>query len=262
MKQRVLITGTTSGIGHGLMTYYDRQSWEIVAFNRRSDKQLESAFPNVQFIHLDVRDREQIRNYFKQANEHNELPELYYLNAGINKTDNFKCFSIETFQEVMDINLTGVLNFIDAALPYLTNKKAVFVASSSTSNIFPNPNNLGYYISKIAETKIFKVLDSCYGKSGLQFKILILGPIATNISAGGSIASKFQSRVRDLITVSADTALPKIVRFVHSKKKILYYPFFSVLLFQMAALAQKMIPNFYQGSTPSPSLNEPILKGR
>ena len=260
MKQRVLITGTTSGIGRGLMSYYYRQGWEIIAFNRRLDKQLESAFSAVHFIQIDVRDRDQIRDYFKQANERDELPELYYLNAGINKTDNFKYFSIEAFQEVMDINLTGTLNFIDAALPYLSNKKATFVATSSTSNIFPNPNNLGYYISKLSETKIFKMLESCYGKHGLRFKILILGPIATNISAGGSIASKFQAKVRDLITVSTDTAVPKIVHFVHSKKKVFYYPFFSVLLFRLAALAQKLVPNFYQGSVPSSSSEELVLK--
>ncbi len=251
MKQRVLITGTTSGLGRGLMSHYQQQGWDVTVFNRRSDTQLESTFPGVHFKQIDVRDRSQIRDYFKQANDRNELPELYYLNAGINETDNFKCFSIEMFQEVIDINLIGVLNFIDAALPYLQNKRATFVATSSTSNIFPNPNNLGYYISKLAETKIFEVLDSCYSKHGVEFKILILGPIATNIFSGGSMASKFQSRVRDTIMVTTDRAIPKIVRFVHSKKKIFYYPFKSVLLFRVAALIKKFIPNFYRGSVPS-----------
>jgi len=257
MKRRVLITGTTSGIGHGLMSHYDKEGWQVVAFNRREDKELESRFPGVQFIHTDVRDRERIRAYFREAHQKNELPELYYLNAGINKPDNLGHFSIDPFQEVMDINLTGVLNYLDAAMPYLTGKKAVFVATSSTSNIVPNPNNLGYHISKWAEAKIFKLLNERYKKQGWTFKVLILGPVATRIFVGRVQAFKFQSRVRDFLTLSVESTIPKIVRFVHSPRKVFYYPKKAVFVFLLADLAKKIIPGFYKGSV-SPSKGERI----
>ena len=245
---RVLITGTTSGIGRGLMASYHRQEWDIVAFNRREDKELESQFPGVQFVHIDVQDRVGIQNYFREASAKNQIPEVYYLNAGINKVDNLDGFSLDTFQEVMATNLGGVLNFVDAALPYLSGKKAVFVVSSSTSNIFPNPNNLGYYLSKVAVEKMFRMFDQRYAKKGWVFKVLILSPIATNIFVGGKLASKLQMQIRNFLTVSVDEAVPAIVKFVQSRRKVFYYTNTAVVFFCLTALIKKIIPGFYQGS--------------
>ena len=249
MESRVLITGTTSGIGRGLMEHYRREGWDVVVFNRRKDHDLEARFPEIQFLHIDVRDREGIQSYFKEANRANQLPDLYYLNAGINKIDNLSEFSLETFQEVMEINLTGVLNFVEAALPYLEGKKATFVVSSSTSNIFPNPNNLAYYISKVAVERLFRMWDRKYHKQGLTFKVLILSPIATNIFVEGRLASKLQAQIRKFLTVSVEDTVPEIVRFSKSSHKVLYYTKTAVLIFLLAALIQKIAPNFYKGSS-------------
>ena len=248
MKRRVLITGTTSGIGQGLMKHYYDQSWEITAVNRRQDRDLESRFPGVQFKTFDVRDLEAVRSYFKEASEKGELPELYYLNAGINKVDCLEMFSVDVFREVLEINLMGVLTFIDAAFPYLRRRQATFVATSSTSNIFPNPNNLAYYISKTAESKIFRLLDRRFRLNGLRFKTVILGPVATNIFAGGALNSKLQTRIRDFLTVSVEKAVPAITRFVSSQKEVLYYPKIAVFVFLLAAFLQKLFPGLYKGS--------------
>ena len=248
MKPRVLITGTTSGIGRELMQHYHREGWQVVAFNRRQDQELESHFPGVQFCHADVRNREAIRDYFRQASARGTLPELYYLNAGINQADCLDTFSLDAFQEVWDINLIGVLNFIDAALPCLRGKTATFVASSSTSNIFPNPNNVAYYISKLAEEKIFRMLDQKYRSLGWRFKVLILSPIATDIFVGGALASKLQNLVRAWMTVPVEKAIPVIVRFAHSRRPVLYYKRSAALLFSLAALVKRFVPAFYQGS--------------
>lgn len=250
---RVLITGTTSGIGRGLLTFYDRAGWSVVACNRRQDAALEADHPRTQFLTIDVRDRAAINAYFDQAAAAKELPNLYYLNAGINRVDNLDGFALDVFQEVMDINLTGVLNFVDAALKRLGDQPAVFIVSSSTSNIFPNPNNLGYYVSKLGEAEMFRFMDQRYRDRGWRFKSLILGPVATNIFAGGTLSSKLQARVRDFLTVTVDDVVPRIARFAESRRQSFSYTKTAVLVFRTAALVKKLYPRFYQGSAPPPA---------
>ena len=41
-----------------------------------------------------------------------ELPDLFILNAGINRLDNDETFDLGLYREVLDTNLYGVLNFI------------------------------------------------------------------------------------------------------------------------------------------------------
>ncbi len=249
-NKHILITGTTSGIGLGILKHYHALGWKITAFNRRADASLEEKFPKARFYHCNVRDSEGIKSYFKQASETNDLPEIYFLSAGINRVDNAGDFSVETFREVMETNLMGVLNFVGKALPYVTGKNAIFVAASSTSNIFPNPNCIGYYLSKLSLYESFKILERSHGKNGIHFKTLILGPVATNIFVSGQLTSKVQSAVRDFITVSVDRAIPPIVRFIHSDRKVLYYPKLACALFYTLRTVTTLFPGFYKGSVP------------
>lgn len=232
------------------MKHYAELGWKVTAVNRRQDADLEKRFPGVRFHHFDVRNREQVQNYFKDAAGANDLPSHYFLSAGINKVDNLETFSLDIYSEVMETNLTGVLNFVDAALPRLAGQGATFVAASSTTNIFPNPNCLGYYLSKLNLYRSFKILNGVYGKKGFTFKSLVLGPIATNIFASGKLPSKLQSVVLGIIMVNVEDSVPKIARFIHSRCKVFYYPKLSCLLFLCLRIANTLLPGLYKGSAP------------
>lgn len=249
-NRHILITGTTSGIGLGILKHYHRQNWKITAINRRKSPELEKEFPGITFHTFDVRDLESVKKYFQTAAQSDQLPSLYFLGAGINKVDNVDGFSVEIFKKVMDVNLDGVLNFAGTALPYLKGREAVFVAASSTTNIFANPNCLGYQMSKLALYKIFKSMDKIYNPQGIRFKTLVLGPIATNIFVSGKLASKLQSKVREIITLTVDESIPPIVRFIHSNSNVFYYPKRACLLFCALRIVSAIFPGFYKGSAP------------
>ena len=253
VKPHILITGATSGLGLGILKHYVHRDWKVTAINRRKDEHLEKQWPSVNFFHFDVRDVGSVRDYFKTASSSNELPQYYFLSAGVNKVDNQGLLDWEVFKEVMDINLMGVYNVVAAALPYLKGKKALFICASSTSNIFPNPNCLGYYLSKLGLHDGFKLLECQHGKNGIHFKSLILGPVATNIFVSGQLSSKLQAKVRELITVTVDQAVPPIVRFIHSSRLTFYYTKRATLLFMALKIISAVYPGFYTGSLP-PSL--------
>jgi len=256
--QHILITGATSGIGLGILKAYHKMGWAVTAVNRREDQDIEGQFQGVRFCHFDVQNLQAIKQYFDEASRSNQLPSVYFLTAGINHVDNLERFSIETFREVMETNLMGVLNFVSVALSYMPSAgQATFVAASSTTNLVPNPNCMGYYVSKRALYDIFKMMDRLHRNRGIRFKTLVLGPVATNIFGSAKLASKVQEAVRDLITVSVDQAVDPIVRFVQSRRQVFYYPKHSCLLYSAVRMATSVFPGLYKGSAPSsPGVSE------
>ncbi len=249
-NQHILITGTTSGIGLGILKHYHAEGWTVTAVNRTKNESLEKQFPGVDFQHFDVRDLESIKKYFRDAAGRNQIPTLYFLSAGVNKVDNDEDFSVDVFKEVMDINYQGVMNFVAEALPRVLGKKAMFVGASSTTNLFANPNCVGYFVSKLAVYRTFKMMDQKHRAGGIRFKSIVLGPVATGIFVSSKLASKLQSFVRDAIRVTVEESVPKIVRFIDSNCGTFYYPKPAVLLFITLRFVNNVFPGFYKGSAP------------
>lgn len=125
----------------------------------------------------------------------------------------------------MEVNLYGVLHFVGTAvrLHRAQALQASFVCVSSTSNIFPNPQCLGYYASKLLLAQPFRQFDKLYRSDGVRFKTVILGPVKTNIAVNATLP-RWQQWVREQITVSVEDAVSAIVSFVESNRTTLYYP--------------------------------------
>src|SRR5687767_4922860 len=108
----VLITGTTSGVGRALLEHYARSGAKVVSVNRRRVPELESRYPSVRFECVDVRSAEDVERLVGGLAECDELPDVFILNAGVNRVDNDESFQLATYKMVVDINLYGVLNFV------------------------------------------------------------------------------------------------------------------------------------------------------
>ena len=56
----VLITGTTSGLGRGLLEHYVERAVKVISVNRRRVAELEGRYPSVRFECLDVRSAQEV----------------------------------------------------------------------------------------------------------------------------------------------------------------------------------------------------------
>src|SRR5688500_6064607 len=113
-SERVLITGTTSGVGRALLERYAKSGAEVVSVNRRRVPELEARYPSVRFECADVRAADQVSRLVAGLAESAGLPDIWLLNAGINRVDNDESFQLSEYREVLDTNLYGVLNFVHA----------------------------------------------------------------------------------------------------------------------------------------------------
>src|SRR6185437_16385301 len=105
--QSVLITGTTSGLGRALLEHYAGSGVRVIAVNRRRVSELEARHPTVRFECLDVRAARDVEVLVGGLAASGELPDVFILNAGINRLDNDETFDLPLYRDVIETNLYG-----------------------------------------------------------------------------------------------------------------------------------------------------------
>lgn len=245
---RVLITGTTSGVGRALLEHYVDSGVHVIAVNRRRVPELESRFPGVRFECLDVRNAEDVAALIDELAKARQLPDVFLLNAGINRVDNDGSFELGAFREVVDTNLFGVVNFIQplTQLPTAATERHV-VAVSSMASYVGNPYGLGYHTSKRALTSCFDVWSAMYGGTDLVFQQVMLGPVATNIQTMADQFPGWMVQTKNLFSGSTESTARAIARFARTRRKKLFYPVQAVPLYLGMRLAQSLVPAFFRG---------------
>ena len=99
---------------------------------------------------------------------------------GLNAGDSIDDFEIETFENVMEANVSYILNSLEMLL---SNGKihddAQLVVLSSIWSQLSRPNKLSYGVSKAALGGLVRSLSVDLGKSGIQINAVLPGPINT-----------------------------------------------------------------------------------
>jgi NAD(P)-dependent dehydrogenase (short-subunit alcohol dehydrogenase family) len=244
----VLITGTTSGVGRALLGHYAKNGVKVISVNRRRVAELESRYPSVRFECLDVRSAEDVERLVRGLAASGQLPEVFILNAGINRVDNDESFQLFAYREVIDTNLYGVLNFVGplTQLPPCPGERHI-VAVSSLANYAGNPYGLGYYTGKKALTACFEVWSKMYAGTDLVFQQVMLGPVGTAIY---TMADKFPAWmvwIKSLFSASLDGTARAVSRLALTRKRKLIYPLRAIPLYGAMRLGQGLIPGFFQG---------------
>ena len=246
--RRVLITGTTSGVGRALLEHYATSGMGVVSVSRRHVPELEARYPSVRFECVDVRDASAVQRLVDGLAETGELPDLCILNAGINRVDNDGSFDLTAYKSVVDTNLYGVLHFIGplTRLPAGQRPRHV-VAISSMAQYVGNPYGLGYFTSKRALTACFEVWSRMYSGTDLVFQQVMLGPVPTATHTMDEHFPAWMVRIRDTFSGSLDGAVRAVSEFALTRKKKLFYPWQAVPLYVGMWLGQTLIPGFFQG---------------
>ena len=242
---RILITGTTSGLGYGFLDHYARLNKKIICVNRRHDDSLTRDFPLAKFEKLDITHFESVEKLLLRLKHQDELPDLFILNAGINKMDNAHGLDFAAFQEVMRTNLDGVMTFV-AALSRLRVRGKTIAVVSSTANIVPNPRHIAYHLSKWAVERAFTILGrtdktNCY-------KSVVLGPVHSRIMRHCPQPQGLQKRVFDALVIEPHGAIRACARFFERGGRVLYYPLWVCLVYAAVRVLLTFNPRIYAGT--------------
>lgn len=243
--RRVLITGTTSGLGRGFLDYYSHRGVEVISVNRRADTNLAGRYPNAQFEILDIADARAVTDLLQRLQTSGKSPDLFILSAGVNRPDNFSGLDYGTYREVMNTNLDGVMTFV-GAISSLGLKGRTIAGLSSTSNIVPNPAHIAYHVSKWAIKRCFGLLAR--NDPHNTYKVIVLGPVRTNIMARYPQPEGLQKRLFEMMAVNVPETVEACAGFFTDRRRVLNYPFRVYLFYQFVRTVLTLLPGVYRGT--------------
>ena len=146
---RTLITGASSGIGLALARELSKRGHALALLARRADllEELARELPNAVAIPCDVTDKASVKEAVRQAGE----IDWAIANAGVSIPSHAATFNLEDAEQVLRVNVFGMLYLYDAVLPaMLARKSGLFAGVASLAGLRGLPAAGPYSASKAA----------------------------------------------------------------------------------------------------------------
>ncbi len=180
-----LITGSAAGIGRATAQRLASEGASLLLVDVQAEAVAETAElcagGGGKVLHgtCDVSDPAQVKGAVKRCvDELGKLDVLINI-AGILSLDHTHELSLERWNQVLTINLTGTFLFCQTALPHLLASGGNIVNTSSTSAIAGMPYGAAYGASKAGVMALTRTLAVEYGKKGLRANAVSPGSIKT-----------------------------------------------------------------------------------
>lgn len=233
---KVVISGASSGIGLALARHYLERGATVAAFARRGGllQALAAEFPNKVFCYaLDVRDAPAIQRAAGDFMARAGVPDIVIANAGVSRgTLTEYVEDEEVFQNVMDINVLGMVKTFQPFLAAMRNaKQGTLVGIASVAGFRGLPGSGAYSASKAAAISYMESLRvELYG-SGVKAVTICPGYIKTPMTDINTYPMPF--------IIAADDAAQRMARVIARGSS------FAVVPWQMGVVGWllKRLPN-------------------
>ena len=185
MSKRVLITGSSRGIGASIARCLAGEYEVVLHARSRSDELLKMASElGAKFMTFDVADTATAKEMIEADMEANGVYYGVILNAGITRDNTFVGLSDEEWFDVIDVNLNGFYNVLRPALmPMIRARKpARIVTLSSVSGVIGNRGQVNYSASKAGIIGASKALAVELASRGITVNCVAPGLIKTDMS--------------------------------------------------------------------------------
>ncbi|GHG35449.1 SDR family NAD(P)-dependent oxidoreductase [Streptomyces zaomyceticus] len=194
--RRALITGGGSGIGQATVLRMLAEGGRVVAADISEDGLKDTvakagdAADRLTTVVLNVADEASVRAGVAAAVEALGGLDVLVNAAGILRSSHTHETSLDSFEQVVRINLTGTFLVIREAIPALLEGDGSAVVNfSSTSAMFAHPYMAAYAASKGGIQSMTHALAAEYAKQGIRFTAVQPGSISSGMT-DGSGASK------------------------------------------------------------------------
>jgi len=184
----VAITGASSGIGEATALLLAERGAKLVLGARRSDRlealanRIAGAGGEAAYARTDVKRRDDLTGLVKLACERYGKLDVLVNNAGIGPVSPLDDLRVEDWEEMIDINIKGVLYGIAAALPVFRKQGfGHFVNTASTAGLITKPTMSVYSGTKFAVRAISEGLRQ---EAGDKLRVTIISPgfVQTNLA--------------------------------------------------------------------------------
>ncbi|QJP33359.1 SDR family oxidoreductase [Nonlabens sp. Ci31] len=183
MSKRIVITGTSRGIGFELAQLLANAGHEVVALSRKIDSIQALEKNSIHAISTDLSEQSSIDEAAKNILDKWDRIDILIHNAGMLVNKPFEELTPADFQQCYAVNVFGVASLTQALMPAM-NKHTHVVAISSMGGIQGSakfPGLAAYSSAKAAVITLFELLAEEYKENGPSFNTLALGAVQTEM---------------------------------------------------------------------------------
>ena len=185
LKNKVaVVTGSSSGIGEAIARAFAREGAKVVITyksQREEGRRVATEIDSDLCLYLDVRKRSTINDCFAQVAEHYGQVDILVNNAGINRTADFDKQTDEEWDDVLDVNLSGVFRCCQEILPFISDRGRI-INIGSLSGEYGGPRTPSYACAKIAVTALTHNLARFLGPREICVNTLSPGVIGNEFT--------------------------------------------------------------------------------
>ncbi len=215
-QKSIFVTGAGSGIGRATAKLFADRGWFVGLFdvNPTGLEETAAMLPEGQRISMafDVRDRAgwtRAVEAFGQAT--NRRMHVLFNNAGVGRGGPIDEMPPEEIDLTLDVNLKGVINGVNAAIPLLRETPGGRIINvASVAGVFGAPNMAVYCATKFGVRGLTEALDIEFSKYGVRVVSLMPWFVDTAILDGLPAGSNQGSnrRIRDALNENKTAIYP------------------------------------------------------
>ena len=187
-NKSVVITGGASGIGKAAVEKFARQGaavaiWDV---NEVQGKELELLLLNeglvARFVKVNTASLSEVEAATKEIIRQFGKIDVLINNAGITRDASLQKMTSEQWQQVMDVNLTGVFNCCKAVSPHMIEHNfGRIINTSSIVGLYGNYGQANYAATKAGVIAFTQTLARELGKHNITVNAVAPGFIATDM---------------------------------------------------------------------------------
>lgn len=190
--KNAIITGGASGIGAALTTELAGKGAEVWIADRQLDvarelaQRLGNRGHNAHAIELDVRDYAAFERVVAEVVQRSGRIDYLFNNAGIGVGGEIDSYTLDDWNDVLDVNLRGVVHGIQAVYPTMIRQRSGHIVNTaSMAGLMTNGSQASYGAAKHAVVALSNTLRLQAAHHGVQASVLCPGVIRTPILTGG-----------------------------------------------------------------------------
>lgn len=183
-----IITGGARGIGKATAQIFTKEGakvilWDMLDAGEETARELRDQGFSAEFMKLSVTDAPALEAATQKIVDQYGRIDILINNAGITRDRSLLKMSHEEWNQVIDVNLTGVFNCTKAVVPHMVeNKYGRIVCTSSVVGITGNFGQTNYSATKAAIIGMVKTWAKELGKHNITANAVAPGFILTDMT--------------------------------------------------------------------------------
>ncbi|MHC8306235.1 SDR family oxidoreductase [Pseudomonas sp. PB3P13] len=193
-KKIVVITGASSGIGEATARLLASEGAHVVLGARRTDRlevlcnEINASGGSAQFKAVDVTSRPDVQAFVDFAVRHHGRVDVIVNNAGVMPLSKLEALKVSEWDQMIDVNIRGVLHGIAAGLPLMQKQKSgQFINIASIGAYTVSPTASVYCATKYAVRAISEGLRQ---EVGGDIRVTVISPGVTESELAESMSDE------------------------------------------------------------------------